>query len=376
MRQLKKTVRKSWEQPLLKGCVLVFLCLVGCQPKMVTVDRSDVMKDEPVQNDMNTTNDVRTVLTEKPFFEVKWTVSNLSYYVCINDMIVKCNITDAVEGTMTTSLPVNHYMKSGENRLSIWALPEGSDRPIESGQSIAAELWVRSANPEIEGSYKIASVHCDGEESLCFDEEQLPKPERLSSTNEFLPAEDGDILIKHQVPEVLDAYVEETAKGYEVGVMVEVPNVLPRWGFFDSEGFDFVDDMTDAEFEQFERSLLAEYMKVQDALADGSEEAIDAIMPMFEERSREVEQALYLKPGSMQRLLREDLIAAGNKEKFELVNLRYESCNIRFEQNDRIISLQRLGEDAAIGVNYKAFTGCQNFDIYFRRQNGKWIICR
>lgn len=307
-----------------------------------------------------------TILQDKPVFTLKLEASNTSHFVRLNGVAIHIEFSD--QGQISTVLPINHWMKSGENTLGVDILPSGQGEPINPNAKVKLELQVRNHGQD--EVYTVANLEFEGK----YLREGRPTknsttPGRLKSGRAFAPDQNGDIAI---------GTVSATPRAMYEGAMlfertIDIPSSLPLWAFFDSDELPNYDEMSDDDYYSAMKPIFEEYEKVQNGLANGD---ADKIMPMFEERNRETDAAFYLKPGTTREKLSAALKAAMANDNRELVEITPEDLTITLEENRKLVSLTRNHTDSAIGFNFKNGEGSENYNLMFRQENGKWILTR
>ncbi len=308
-----------------------------------------------------------SVLENKPVFTLNIHAYNTSYFVRLNGVALHTDFSD--EGQITMALPVNHWMHPKENVLEIEVLPPAEGAPINRNAQIKLELQVHP-HGNADNAQSIAT--------LFFEEKYLKEglPSKNSSLaggynskNGFAPDEQGDVWVS----EVSNKPVEDYAGAVIYERTLEIPSSLPLWAFFKSDELPNYDAMNDEDYDSAKNELLPEYRKVQQALENGD---IDTILPLFEERSRETDDAFYLERGTTQKELHEDFIDALNNDDLKFVDLTPNHLGILMEKNQKLVSIIRSDGGSAIALNFQSRSGSVGYPIKLRKENGKWIITR
>ena len=115
------------------------------------------------------------------------------------------------------------------------------------------------------------------------------------------------------------------------------------------------------------------YGPFQDALA---RKDMKAILELCKERNREMDQAMYYKPGTYEKMLRDSIKRSFKDKNLELCELPPKLPSLIGEDNRRLASLCRRQCTPAIGYDFVKGIGSVSYPIMCRRQNGKWIITR
>ncbi len=320
-----------------------------------------------------------SLLFKKPVYSLNVDAFGVSNYIEVNGVIVTFDTSSWGQATVT--LPVNHLMRSGENTIAFHLFPPKPGEKFNQNSHVNIALTVRElADPK--NVYTVATLHFNGTADANKSHTGGSSPSGVyNSTKGFAPDKDGDV----QVFDVTSAPVP-VKEDYE-GAMtytrkIDIPSSLPLWAFFNSEEMpDYLllfDDDRDKYYRSIE-PLYAEYKKVYDAI---ERQDVDAIMPMFAERNRELDMAFYLEPGTMEAELRDAFMSTfkdmkdGNQEQLEFNISKF---GFHLETNKKVVSLVRPGLKAAIGLNYVnelKGVGCERYPMLFRYQNGKYILTR
>lgn len=306
-----------------------------------------------------------SVLKKKPLFNLNLEASNARYFIFVNGVLVFKEYFS--QGQISTTLPVNHWMHPSDNSIAILVMPE-HDRSVRKGAKVKIELQVGSDG--VDGpSQTIATL--DFKEK--YTEEGSPtkdsSPEgRFDSLNGFESADAGDVWVSEVSAQ--EDFEYQGAVTYQRELTI--PSSLPLWAFFNSDDLPDYDAMSDDDYYAARDDLYKEYKAIENAMKEGD---IESILPLFTERSRELDAAYYFEPGTTQNNLRRSMEGAARSDSHMLAELTPDIVGITPEENSKLVSLTREEETAAIGYDLKE-GGSQSYHIVFRKQDGKWIITR
>ncbi len=341
--------------------------IILCFP--VTGCAKEEPKDKTKGRDMS-------ILQKKPVFELKVDVFGTTHYIDVNGVTV---LRDVGEDSQTSVvLPINHWMRSGENRISVDVFPAKRDKELNPNSYIRLALTVHDRN-EPDKVFTVATLNFSGTRDVNKSQVGASSPSGIyASAKEFKEDKNGDV-------EVYDVIVRprETFTGaLIIERKINIPNALPLWAFFNSEEMPDYQALYSADDEKYDKAMMplfAEYEKIQNALA---RKDVDSILPMFDERNRETDMAFYLDPGTTATRMKEALtecIQDLKENKRELVNLRMRGVDYHLEDNKKLVSLRRNRMAHAIVFNFineKDALGAERYPMYFRYQNGKYILTR
>ena len=301
------------------------------------------------------------LLQSQPVFELKLEGFGAIYMVEVNGARVFQQWNAA--GKIETRLPVNHFMHPADNTVKIFAW-SGDDLPINPHAFVKIELVV-SEHTQPQNEFTISNLVFDNIGLENRIEKSNPAG-KLNSVKGFVTDEAGDVTINQAITGQLDNVHTHSR-------VMNIPSSLPLWAFFSSNDLPDYESMSDDEYYQHMDVLLIEYMKVQDAIKNNN---IASILPMFEERNKELDAAFYNPPGTLAEKIKVALNDAANDETATLSELKADYLDFDISQNRKLNRLSRDGNTTAVGLDYKEIEGSYSFDMIFRMQDGKWILTR
>jgi hypothetical protein len=303
------------------------------------------------------------ILQNQPVFELKLNGFGAMYSIRVNGM--KVFYQNDPDSQVTVRFPVNHYMRSGDNIISI-ATWSGDENAINPHAHMKVELLVSEYNkPEKE--FIIATLdYNNSATSHPLKTAKSTVSGHYNAEHGFIEDDKGDVVV-HDITFKQNKNVSKYKR------KITIPSSLPLWAFFNSDDLPDYVSMSDEDYYQHMDVLFVEYLKLQNAIAENN---IDAILPMFEERNRELDLAFYNEPGTLAAKIKDALTEATNDETATLAELKRNYLNFDSSENKKLTKLARSADDPAIGLNYKDGTGSYSFDMIFRLKDGKWILTR
>src|SRR5690625_598140 len=313
----------------------------------------------------NAESDSMSVLNHKPLFNLNMEAADARYFIYINGVVVYKEYHS--HGQISMTLPVNHWMHPSENTMAIEVFPE-YDGTVRKSARLKVDLQVHSedvAGPR----HTIATL--DFQQSYA-DEETPTKDSspqgRFNSVNGFELSDDGDVWVSeisaHPVAEYEGTVIYQRE--------LKIPSALPLWAFFNSDDLPDYDAMSDDDYYAIRDDLYKSYKHIENAMKNGD---IDSILPLFSERSSEIDAAFYFEPGTTQQTLRRSMERIVTSDEHTLLELRPANVIITPEENRKLVSLTREAETAAIVYNITG-GGSERFHLIFRKQDGEWILTR
>jgi len=353
MKRLYSTILSCRKLSLLIPAVVTTVVMTA----LILVTSNDAKGSEPM-----------SLLQNKPLYSVKVDAVGAKYTIRVNGISILREINP--RGQIATILPVNHWMRSGENSIEILAFPDDKNEPFRRDFHLNIALLVRDySDPDNE--YTVATLVFDGKKDEDGSHTAQSSPSGIYASDKGFEAHpSGDVEVFDVTTTPRDGY----DGALDVERIINIPSSLPLWAFFNSDeipDYNAIED--DDEYEKAFESLYNEYKKIQDAIAN---KAIESILPMFDERNRETDLAFYREPGTTAAGIREDLLEAAHRADLELVELDIGSVGPLVEGDSRIVSLRRNIFNPTIVLNFTEGIGSRRFPIYFRIQDGQWILTR
>lgn len=314
-----------------------------------------------------------SILQKRPVYKLKIDVFGTTHYIKVNGVTILFDVGE--DGQTTVTLPINHWMRSGENTIGFTVYPSKRGELINLNSYVRIALLV-SELYEPDKVYTVATLHFDGTKDAKGTYTRGSSPSGVySSFKGFEQDDSGDV----RVFDITERPRESFEGSFLFTRKINIPSSLPLWAFFNSEEIRVSLKINEEEFDKARMLLFAEYEKVQNALAKGD---IEPIPPMLDERNRETDMAFYLEPGNTAARMREALLEAVNninENNLELVRLTLDSVGFHLEDNKKIVSLRRSGMDPVIILNFinkKDGLGSERYPMFFRYQDGKYILTR
>jgi len=275
-------------------------------------------------------------------------------------MVNGITIQDDPDGLpLTVEIPVGQFLRTGKNTIDINLYPWDETETINFREDSYISLTLKMYREDREdlGGIIISQLKYTAKDAIKGTGFESSTPEgQYKFTDKLVLDNEGDYKISSMDIKNLNFFegaIEATHKIY-----MQTP--FPEWNFFKSDKIKQLDDMTDDEFEnKFVPSLFEKYKYIHEAL---QHKDIDSIMPLFEERNRELEIAFYYEKGTYEKMLRESL----QEELDNNMLLK----KIDSEHAQPYVSL--YGDLVKIGEE-TIFNG---YDIFFRKEGNDWMISR
>lgn len=313
------------------------------------------------------------MLAGKPYLTLHIATADVPYKILVNGVFLAIDY-DGNPANMR--LPVNHCMRSGRNELSMVLFPqadESGERSFEKDASAELKLQLQQAGRLDEEPVTITTLKFRGTGIGAQHVLDGSSPaRRLDSARKFEPGDDGDVVLgaarSFQQGEFGEILLSQT---------IELHLPFLEWAFFRSDRVKHVHELSEAELDAAYDKLLAAYGVIHQGL---KRKNLDAIMPLFEERSREADQAFYLPRGTTDAKLRALFEQTMNDPSMQLSSLQPESGFWGYDvgTTGQIMQLT-FGQRGRPIINYhdpKAPGYYTVFPIDFRIKDGKYIVAR
>ena len=314
------------------------------------------------------------MLNGKPYLSAAVEAASVPYAVYVNGAFVAM---DRSGGPANETWPINHYLRDGRNELAIvvnsWLDEQGSSLGFAKDASVQVTLRVRAGSETDGPTYDIARLKFAA--AGLRDEAALQGSSaagRLDSAHGFEPASTGDVAVYTPRIEQLSPEGDRLVR-----MEFDVPLAFSDPAFLSSDVSKTTYQMSEDEALSAYAELLSAYEVVWKALAKHD---YDKIMPMFEERSRETDRALYLPAGTTQRSLRNFFEKELADSEQQLAPLRPNSgyWTLDVSPNGRLMRLSWGDHGSAIiRLVNKEYSGLiTEIPIVFRKDKGRLIVAR
>jgi len=307
-----------------------------------------------------------SMLTDQPYFTLRLEMTSCYYVVVVNGAPVAEDLGGL---PLNVDIPVNPWLRTGENDIRIELYPKNEIQPLSPASECAAKLQVRSSGTESGKGIVISTLRYSGQLAKTgTGTEKSTLPGKYSSIDQFTKKSDGDVTVSDVK---VGSLPDDFGKSFTQTVTLTTP--FPEWAFFNSDLLPDLFAMSEQEIDRYFTALYKQYERINESIA---RKDISSILPLFEERSREIDAAFYYEKGRTIKRLEKSLKEAVSNPNYELAKLSPDFLEFDMGFSYRKMARLHRGSSAAIGFNFKHTIGSENYDLIFRRQNGKWIITR
>ncbi|PKF63512.1 hypothetical protein CW745_01280 [Psychromonas sp. psych-6C06] len=313
-----------------------------------------------------------SMLTKKPYFTYRIEAKGALYQAKINGILLE----EDFEGhALNFEQVVNQYMRTGRNRVG-FELYTYTPEEFEAAK-ITISLYVNQDEAPESQKKMISQVTFKASDfAIKKNPEQAIQASmpavKLDSTNEFLAAENGDVLV--HPPKIEPSKIEPTA--YHIYQDIELVTPFPEWGFFKADILDFPtlwSAFTD-NVEHYDKTLLNSLYKEHEKLFTLLKtEDFDKILPLFVERNKEYDIALYYPEGTYDEMLKKAFKSDFDDKNYVLKLHNTEYAQPAISDDKKLI---RIGSPQMIYFENEEHSLFSKYPIWFYKKDGKWIISR
>lgn len=314
------------------------------------------------------------MLQDKPYLSLRVETEDVPFYVYVNGGLVT---VDESGTAANETWPINQLLRSGTNEVSMLVFPyageEGQPASYSAASKVTLTLLVRQADDAESPEHQVSVLRFSGSEATKSDPSAGSSPPGTRDSRQgFAPSAQGDVTIG-------PVRVERDPSGMmRVTQTLRMPLPFLEWDFFRSDDVGSLYELTEEQTVVRYEELLSAYEVVWRYLRAKD---VDGLMPLFEERSREVDRAMYREPGTTQRRLREAFESALHNPKVKLMPVRTGNKGYWNHDVGPTGKLMLLGRGDRMSPmirfeNKQSAAYATVFQILFRKQGNKYIIAR
>jgi len=296
---------------------------------------------------------------QKPYLTLSVEADYVPYEVFVNGGFVSTDLTGWA-GAETTA--INPFVRSGSNQIAVllypWHPQPEAAPSFEPRAHLSLHVRVRDLSLPDAPELAVTSLRFEGSK---LDDAALSAPGELNGISVgALRVErvdfDGKLLLS-----------------FDLGLSLP----FPEWAFLRSQPAAPAYTLSEAEIEPHYTRLLSAYENIWQLL---SAKAVDELMPLFAERSREIDIAMYRSEGTTQAKLRESLASAVHDETRSLAPIRPEEGAWKYDvgPSGTLLRLSDGAQSSAIirfpeKADPRASIG---YNIAFRVQGDQLVVAR
>ena len=352
------------------GSTLVATFLAVLLLPLAPLRAPEVARIDGTLNGMPINSQGSTVLMDKPYFSMTLDMNACAGFLLLNGEL----LYGAAMMPIKFDTPVNHLIRKGDNELRMILAPvneQGQMGDFAKTMRCSMTLKVRPSGTSLDDNVTVTALSFTAKDPTGI-EGNTPEG-KLDSKKGFVPAKNGDVKIGkvNKEPFQIGTIVTRTIALPAIG--------LPEWKFFKSDDItslsapDIDGQMDDQTRENLKKEILPIYRKIWSAL-----EARDlkAVLPLYEERNKEIDAAFFKKPGETGQRLAKELQEKASDTTIKLFPITEDNVVVRVSDNNKLVKLTQNNDKALIcftdPVNHVGYY----YDLILRKSGNKWIITR
>jgi len=307
----------------------------------------------------------------KPYYSI-----SLESNLCMGYFLLNGQLLHTAEMTpVRFDVPVNHWMRKGENQLVMMLAPvdeQGNLGKFSRNMKCTMTLRVRESGSNSGENVTIAALTFVAKDPTGI-KSNTPE-QRLDSKNGYTPAKNGDVLVgkaKKEPFQDVGAIVTRSITLPEIG--------LPEWKFFTSDNItnlssvDIESRLDEETSNKLKKELLPIYRKIWSALETRK---VEDVLPLFEERNSETDAAFFKKPGETGNMLAKELRDGASDPKKKLWPITDDNVVIQLYDNNKLVRLSQNNGKPLLSFDDVANHLAYHYDVIFRKSGNEWIITR
>ena len=319
------------------------------------------------------------MLKNKPYYTIDIEKENCGVYVTFNGQEVFEKYTYSYEAIVK---PANHWITSGDNKLEVKLLAYEEDNlTLKTNAWAKVKLKLNTFDDRTKKPIVISEIIFDNSQKTIKEKlSSSTKSAAYNSNNDFkLDNENGDIKISDIQVNEYDGYrVTERMKSTILTQNINLYTPFPRWKFldsteiFDGNYYNYVDTMEKYE-ELRKREDIQEVYNLQATIFNLiKSKNVEGVLDYLEERSNEMDRALYFKKGYYRDLFYRRVSEFANDDEYEMMEWKPYGRYFYISEDGKTLYIQQ-----AIVFNAVGEGGSATFNMLFRKtKDNQWVITR
>ncbi len=309
---------------------------------------------------------------EQPNYYIKLNMQGCQRIVTVNGFEVESDFNGY---SSAAEIPINHLIKNGDNYFELMVPDQETIEEWPANSSCAVEVRVSGKVSGANVDYKVADIVFSADYAV--PSTNLTKNSMATGDYEFVNGE--TVLTENALDSAISniknmpTYEEGMDGVFQRNFIANVP--FPKWAFFDSDelfgGYHPIKSDDD-----YDSAKAIIWPKVEELWKLFESKDLNKILPLFEFRSKEYDQAFYREPGNTLSQLENSLenVYASNYP----LNKRDETDMqfvVSFANN--LVTIVNAGTYNGTVMFYDHKTDSNTFyDVYWMQKDGEWIIAR
>jgi hypothetical protein len=310
---------------------------------------------------------------EQPNYYIKLNMQDCVRIVAVNGFEIERDFAGDNSGA---AIPINHLIKNGDNYFELMVPgQEYFEDAWSSDSNCAVEVRVSGTVSGESVDYKVADIVFTAdysEPNTNFTKNSMATGAYQFNNGKTLLADHAQDSVVSDI-KVLPNYINGLDGVFQRTFSANVP--FPKWAFFDGEQL-FNGYYPAQGDEQYDNAKAVIWPKVLELWDLFEAKKLDKILPLFEFRSKEYDQAFYREPGNTLEQLKNSLenVYASNYP-IDRVDNKQMQMVVSFASN--LVTIVNAGTNNGTVMFYDHESDSNTFyDVYWMQKDGEWIIAR
>ncbi len=315
--------------------------------------------------------ETKAMKIEKPNYFLKLEMAKCPRVIAVNGIELERDFSSA---SNYSEYPINHYIRNGKNTLEFMVGEEQYMKGnTDNTSSCKAEIRVRGLINGKKAEYKITDIvyspNYTDKKSDLFEKSMASGSYSYSGLSETVRNDDS-IDFSTGAIKLGTIYFNGVGDNFQRDFTANVP--FPEWMFFNGDTIN-THPINDDIYYDLKKEIIPITQKMWD-LFESKE--IDKILPHFEKRSAEIDQAFYKEPGTTQGELQRS-IENNYKQNYPLLRKDDKKMQLVLTFSGKLVTLVNAGTMSGTVLFLDEETDILTFyTIYWMKKDGKWIIAR
>lgn len=309
---------------------------------------------------------------EQPNYYIKLNMQGCQRIVTVNGFEVE---SDFDGYSSAAEIPINHLIKNGKNYFELMVPDQETVEDWSKNSHCAVEVRVSGRVSSEPVDYKVADIVFSADYSP--PSSNLTKNSMTTGNYQFVNGE--TVLTDNALDSILSdikslpAYEQGMDGVFQRSFIANVP--FPKWAFFDGDIlFDGYHPLQSDE--QYDKAKVVLWPKVEELWDLFESKDLDKILPLFEFRSKEYDQAFYREPGNTLKQLKNSLENVYDSN-YPIDRVKNKQMQLVVSFANNLVTIVNAGTYNGTVMFYDYKSDSNTFyTVYWMHKDGEWIIAR
>jgi hypothetical protein len=314
---------------------------------------------------------VNAMQIKKPEYFIKLDMYACPRFIDINGIVLEKDLKGLAS---TAEYPINHFIRKGENTISIHYAPDEYMKTTTNADSRCnISVWVRGTVSSKKVDFKVTDLDYVPDYNIPLNERYKNSMNdgnyKYANENPIKVTDTGDFTNSKVMQGETGEFANGVSRIYR-SFEADVP--FPEWSFFSAEKI-FDHPLTSDKYKAMKSIIWPMVLELWDLFED---KKIDQILPLFEHRSHELDLAFYREPGYSIRSLEHSLKMV-YKENYPLDRIDSGNMQLVVSYNEKLVTIINAADSSGTVLFYDKELDTNTFyDVVWMKKDGKWIISR